>query len=170
MTLMETVMNKKKSHESLIGALYSRKKGWLLALPWCGVYGSADVILTRPVRGFLRHERVNRFHHWTIYFKHRQFNLNHPGVQICDEIVDPVNERVTRQVEFMGTTYVFYSGRRFSYYEKKPNKKEVAAIWIPDEKHKDDKRVFSVGLGVDIHETLRFMEEWRQKTHIDADL
>jgi hypothetical protein len=156
-------MPKKKRDERIVVVLYSRKKGWLFSGPHFQTRGDLDVITERPVWGIVQGERVGRFHHWTVYLGWRRWEINHPGKHITEEILDPLNERVTRHVEFMGQTYVYYSGIRWTYSEKHPEKKESTHVWIPDEKHKGDERALSMGVQSDIYETMKFMEEWRQE-------
>lgn len=156
-------MPKKKRDQRKVVVLYSRKKGWLLAGPRTPSRGDIDVIFERPLWGVVQGQRAGRFHHWTVFLGTRRWEINHPGEHITEEILDPLNERITRHVVFMGETYVYHSGIRWTYSSKHPEKKESTHVWIPDEKHKGDERAVSMGIESDIFKVMNMMEEWRHE-------
>lgn len=160
----------KEKRERVFAVLRARNKGWLFGIPWYGVIGNPDVMLARPLWGVVRGERVGLVHHWTLYAGERRFEFNHPGDMVTDEILDPLNERVTREVEFMGQTYVYHSGVRFTYKQKHPNKKKVDYVWIPDERHKGNPGAPSMGISADIHEVLQLMYDLGVNVRNDPDL
>jgi hypothetical protein len=160
----------KEQRERVFAVLRARRKGWLLGLPWYGVIGNPDIMLEHPLWGVVRGERVRFLHHWTVYAGSRRFEFNHPGETITDEIPDPLNMRVTREVEFRGKTYRYHSGVRFTYPKKHPNKKKVVQVWIPDDRHKGDPGAPSMAISADIHEILQLMYDLGEGVKNDPDL
>jgi len=157
----------KKDKEDRTFVAMVSKAGYCVSLPFVGTHGNAEVLLSEGRWGFLRGSKHGKRHVWEFMIRGKLYTLFSPGKWIEEKQLDPVNQRVIKDVNFHGKIYTFHSGFVASYYEKHPKERKVKPMWIPDERHQGDENVLPVpmadikGEPNDIVEILQLMYDIR---------